>query len=622
MKKILTLFAIFVMAANAQAAKPIKMNLGGYQWNYSFKSDVTLLTFNNLWGEYSVINADNAISTTDYTGFRMEYESYPSTAFNDNGWLRYVQVKLGPGDGLQYVGLDPNSTECKGTFNDNILALETLDVINIQGVYEGTKIGIKNFYLVKADGTEESVWPGAGGGWGYTKEQDSQNGVITFTGQYGGPELVDLEDNPITYVPGSSEPFVLEFIFDSPTTNDIFLQFDNAEGKGFKWVGIPVGSTEFKVTIDDNTCTQELSTIYLKASAEEGYPYDLAVNSITLKSLDEDLGTEDLAINISINPWNYTFDYTEKPAIVFTDQWAAYNLINTPIDPAEYKGFRVEYEPFPATGAEWNYVQVNVQDKQYIPLSPNGNSVSADFNEDVKSLESLESFFIQCVSAGAAVIIKEFYLVKEDGTEEKITPTGGGWWHFFAPKTGILNFTGQWGSVKIIDYTTFNDISYEPGKSTAYKYVLELNEPSPTDLLFEADDEESAVAYFGFPAGQKEYSFEITDKTCGGWEDDVFVPKAMTSLNLKSPAADGYPLGINIKRIYRVPIEQAPAGLRGDANGDGSVSLIDVLITVDYYLGKNPDGFILANAEMDGDGEISLADLLGIVDIILTQETE
>ena len=67
--------------------------------------------------------------------------------------------------------------------------------------------------------------------------------------------------------------------------------------------------------------------------------------------------------------------------------------------------------------------------------------------------------------------------------------------------------------------------------------------------------------------------------------------------------------------------KDSASGKKGDANGDGDVSLLDVMLTVDYYLGKNPAGFILANAEMDGDNEISLADLLAIVDIILTQQS-
>ena len=57
----------------------------------------------------------------------------------------------------------------------------------------------------------------------------------------------------------------------------------------------------------------------------------------------------------------------------------------------------------------------------------------------------------------------------------------------------------------------------------------------------------------------------------------------------------------------------------GDVNGDGDVSLIDILMCVDYILDKTPEGFIFANADMDNNGEISLADILAIVDIILNQ---
>ena len=59
---------------------------------------------------------------------------------------------------------------------------------------------------------------------------------------------------------------------------------------------------------------------------------------------------------------------------------------------------------------------------------------------------------------------------------------------------------------------------------------------------------------------------------------------------------------------------------KGDTNGDGDVSLLDVIITIDYILGLNPTGFIFANAELTGDNEISLADLLAIIDIILSNE--
>ena len=58
----------------------------------------------------------------------------------------------------------------------------------------------------------------------------------------------------------------------------------------------------------------------------------------------------------------------------------------------------------------------------------------------------------------------------------------------------------------------------------------------------------------------------------------------------------------------------------GDTNGDGDVSLLDVITAIDYILGLNPTDFIFANAELTGDNEISLADLLAIIDIILSND--
>lgn len=61
----------------------------------------------------------------------------------------------------------------------------------------------------------------------------------------------------------------------------------------------------------------------------------------------------------------------------------------------------------------------------------------------------------------------------------------------------------------------------------------------------------------------------------------------------------------------------------GDVNGDGSVDVADFTMMANYLLEKNPEGFILAAADVTGgdegkpDGEIDIADLTGIANIIL-----
>ena len=66
--------------------------------------------------------------------------------------------------------------------------------------------------------------------------------------------------------------------------------------------------------------------------------------------------------------------------------------------------------------------------------------------------------------------------------------------------------------------------------------------------------------------------------------------------------------------------KNAASGLLGDANGDGDVSVADVLITVDYVLGKNPASFIFANANVNGDSDVTIADVTAIVDLVLNKQ--
>ena len=55
----------------------------------------------------------------------------------------------------------------------------------------------------------------------------------------------------------------------------------------------------------------------------------------------------------------------------------------------------------------------------------------------------------------------------------------------------------------------------------------------------------------------------------------------------------------------------------GDANGDGMVTVSDVVATANYILGKNPQPFIFEAADMNGDGEITVTDVVLIARIVL-----
>lgn len=57
--------------------------------------------------------------------------------------------------------------------------------------------------------------------------------------------------------------------------------------------------------------------------------------------------------------------------------------------------------------------------------------------------------------------------------------------------------------------------------------------------------------------------------------------------------------------------------IMGDVNGDGTVSIQDVVLLVDYTLNKPVSGFVIEAADVTGDGQINVSDVVGIVNIVL-----
>ena len=76
-----------------------------------------------------------------------------------------------------------------------------------------------------------------------------------------------------------------------------------------------------------------------------------------------------------------------------------------------------------------------------------------------------------------------------------------------------------------------------------------------------------------------------------------------TSLTENSPS----------KTVSCVPYSTIP----GDANGSFAVDVADVITTVNYVTGQNPQPFLFDAADVNGDGTINVLDIVGIINIIL-----
>ncbi len=69
---------------------------------------------------------------------------------------------------------------------------------------------------------------------------------------------------------------------------------------------------------------------------------------------------------------------------------------------------------------------------------------------------------------------------------------------------------------------------------------------------------------------------------------------------------------------YETPVSvTGSSGLPGDSNCDGMVNVLDVISSVSYVLGNNPQPFCPENADVTNDGNINVLDVIGIVNIVL-----
>ena len=68
---------------------------------------------------------------------------------------------------------------------------------------------------------------------------------------------------------------------------------------------------------------------------------------------------------------------------------------------------------------------------------------------------------------------------------------------------------------------------------------------------------------------------------------------------------------------YIFMIDDSSTTIKGDANGDGKVDIVDVTMTISQILGQNPENFNETAADVNGDGKIDIVDVTSIIDIIL-----
>ena len=134
-------------------------------------------------------------------------------------------------------------------------------------------------------------------------------------------------------------------------------------------------------------------------------------------------------------------------------------------------------------------------------------------------------------------------------------------------------------------------------------HSLDITEKTLLDLKIQDPGSEvlflEGVTGFVLPGNIRLYDITGTVLYEGEWDSTLLGEHGELSVN-----------GVKVTRIQRCG--------NGDANGDGKISLADVLLTARYAL-DNTVQIQVSNLDMNGDGIISLADVLVIARMVISQ---
>lgn len=111
------------------------------------------------------------------------------------------------------------------------------------------------------------------------------------------------------------------------------------------------------------------------------------------------------------------------------------------------------------------------------------------------------------------------------------------------------------------------------------------------------------------------YKNEFTVTIPTEWDADKLSVVAFISRPLGNALNDIYVTNANKRKLGEF---DEPTSMRGDLDGDGSISIVDITALIDYVLSKDPTGIDLVAADCDGDGQVGIVDVTALIDRLLT----
>ncbi len=199
---------------------------------------------------------------------------------------------------------------------------------------------------------------------------------------------------------------------------------------------------------------------------------------------------------------------------------------------------------------------------------------------------------------------------------------------YIEPNPFVLH-TNENGQVSLNAFPGMYNFSVEKTGYADYNHSFKLtNEPLDVNVVMASDNETNPYHY--------NITFIVTDES-GDFIDDAVI----TIGDLENEAGNyefiNVPMGIHSWKAERLcyGISEGEVDLThdtdieaelslhfkaGDANGDGLVNVLDIILMADHWTNGAADGFCAYNADVDQNGVIDILDIIATVNIFIFDE--
>jgi endoglucanase len=232
-----------------------------------------------------------------------------------------------------------------------------------------------------------------------------------------------------------------------------------------------------------------------------------------------------------------------------------------------------------------------------IPVSPNFGSIHVLYRcGDANASTTAMAPYLNVSNKGAALINLANLTVQYYYTKSTLIP-----------ETAAINYAAMGSSkITVTFYNGYFEVGFTSGAGTlaagAEIGEIQLNISTPNHAAYTQTDD---------------YSFDATKTSYADWDriTAVYSGELVWGTPPNVPVTTVGPTPEITPVVTPGPTDNTTptaVGILGDVNGNGSVDIVDALLTAQYYVGLNPASFIPANADVNKDGSIDIVDALRI----------